>query len=96
MGKFFNLAHTPMASTLKDKEDQYWYNIDHYDEGDKKNTLHTLPDDVPYLCRYPSDFIWYQPIDAKVLKTTSGIRVKEALLINEQKRISTIMDEVNK
>ena len=37
---------------------------------------------------------YHQLIDAKVLKGTSGIGVKQALLINEKKAVLAIMDEV--
>jgi hypothetical protein len=42
----------------------------------------------------PSIIFDHQPIDAKVLKATSGISVRQALQINEKKAILSIMDEV--
>jgi hypothetical protein len=81
-------------SSLQDIEDPYWYDPDTQDEDNNTNTLLTLPDDIPYLRRSIRNLRYHQPIDAKVLKTTSGISVKQALLINEKKTISAIMDEI--
>ena len=35
-----------------------------------------------------------KPVDAEVMKTTSGISVKQALIVNEKKTMSAIMDEI--
>ena len=92
--KIFNPAEFPEVSTLEDIEDPYWYDINNQEDVEDKNTLITLPDDVPYLRRSIRNLRYHQPIDAKVLKATSGVSVKQALLINEKKAILAIMDEV--
>ena len=84
----------PESSTLEDIEDLYWYKDDNEDETKQENTLHTLPDNIPYLRRSIRNLRYHEPLNAKVLKATSGISVKQALQINEKKTILAIMDEV--
>ena len=84
----------PKPSSLQDIEDPYWYDPDTKDEENNTNTLLSLPGDIPYLRRSIRNLVYHQPIDAKVLKTTSGISVKQALPKNEKKTISAIMDEI--
>jgi hypothetical protein len=88
------LPNSPKSSTLVDIKDPYWYDINDQEDVEDKNILETLPDDVPYLRRSIRNLRYHQPIDAKVLKATSGISVKQALQINEKKAILSIMDEV--
>jgi hypothetical protein len=78
---------------LDDIEPIYQYDNDHNTYSNEENLL-TLPDDVPYLRRSIRQLRYHQPIDAVALKTSSGISVKKALLINEKKAITAIMDEV--
>jgi hypothetical protein len=78
-----NTTQFPELSTLEDIEDPYWYDIHDQEDVEDKNTLETLPYDVPYLRLSIRNLRYHQPIDAKVLKATSGISVKQALQINE-------------
>ena len=88
--KNFNPANFPKAFNL---EYPYWYNTDTQDEENDKNNILTLPDDVSHL----RDPIWnlrdHESVDAKVLNTASCISVEQALLVNEKKTISAIMDK---
>jgi hypothetical protein len=84
--KNYNPAEFPEASTLEDIEDPYWYDVNDHEDAEDKNTLINLPDDVPYLCCSIRNLWYHQPIDSKVLKTISGISVKQALIINEKKQ----------
>ena len=68
--------------------------INDREEVEDKYTLTTLPDDVPYLRHSIHNLRYHQPIDAKVLKATSGISVNQALQINGKKAMLAIMDEV--
>ena len=83
-----NPAEFPQASTL---EDSYQYDIDDQEYTDDKNTLTTLPDDVPYLHRFIHNLRYHQPIDAKVPKKHQS---NKSLQINKKKATLTIMDEV--
>ena len=49
--------------------------------------------DIPYLRRSIRNLRYHEPVEAKVLKATSGISVKQALIINEKKTTPAIMDE---
>jgi hypothetical protein len=53
-----------------------------------------LPDDTPYLRRSVRNLRFHQPVDVRVLKVSSGISVKRALLLNEKKTVSAIISEV--
>ena len=86
--KNFNPANFVDASTLEDIEDPYWYNPDTQDDEIDKNSLLTLPDDIPYIQRSIQNL--------RRLKTTSGISVKQAILIYETNTISAIIVRRNK
>ena len=55
--------------------------------------LLTIFDDVPYLRQSTQNLRFHHPVDAVVLKATSGIRVKKSLQVDERKIITEIMDE---
>jgi len=93
--KIPTLPISPEPSTLQEIEDTYWHNPDTHDKENETNDLLTLPDDVPCLRRSIRNLRYHQPIDAKVLKTTSVISVKQVLIMNEKKAILAIMDETN-
>ena len=44
-----------------------------------------FPDNIPYLRRFIRNLRYHEPLDAKILKATSGISIKQALQINEKK-----------
>ena len=62
--------------------------------NDTPDNLLIVSEDVPYLRRSTRNLRFHQPIDATVLKATSGISVQRALQINEKKTITAVMNEV--
>ena len=81
-----NQAIFPDSSTLEDIEDPYWYKDDTEDETKRENTLQTLPR-ISHISVAPFEIFDHEPLNAKVLKATSGISVKQALQINEKKKL---------
>ena len=54
----------------------------------------TISDDVPYLRQSTRNLRFHHPVDAVVLKATSGTIVKKSLQVDERKTIKAIMDEI--
>jgi len=71
-------------------------NEPYWEEEDtsSQEKLLTLENDVPYTRQSIRNLKFHQPVAAVVLKASSGISVKKALLVDERKTIAAIMDEV--
>ena len=69
-------------------EDPYWT------EEPSNDNLLTLDENPPYMRQSIRNLRFHQPVDAVVLKATSGIGVKKALQVDERKTIQAIMVEV--
>ena len=64
------------------------------EDTSSQEKLLTLENDVPYTRQSIRNLKFHQPVAAVVLKASSGISVKKALLVDERKTIAAIMDEV--
>jgi len=64
------------------------------EESKLPDKLLPLDNDVPYTRQSIRNLKFHQPIEAVVLKASSGISVKKALQVDKSKPIASILREV--